>query len=294
MNSQLIITACGVFVTILAFALTLYGHKDTSRKIKFIFGLLIVIVFIVFAYVLGFTEEIKPLQMVEDPIPDKMKSQEAGLDILSEDSRINRIWSDYELEKLSADWWIWALSMPVNRHPLYDTAQISEGQSGNVWFLGTSFGDNQKVAHSWTIPNNKYLFVPIFNVQTSTLCGNGDTEDELRAVANYYINNRIDWKTAFIKIDGVPIELGDGSSFKIESPLYHFGPLPKNNVLLSDGEINAQEGATSAAVACGYYLMLSPLSVGAHTIEIYTECTWPLTRIIQDATLYIDISGYEN
>src|SRR5438067_362973 len=39
----------------------------------------------------------------------------------------------------SAEWWQWAFSLPVDQHPLFDTADCSEGQSGPVWFLGGTF-----------------------------------------------------------------------------------------------------------------------------------------------------------
>src|SRR5713101_9232359 len=39
----------------------------------------------------------------------------------------------------SAAWWQWAFSLPVDHHPLFDTADCSAGQSGKVWFLGASF-----------------------------------------------------------------------------------------------------------------------------------------------------------
>jgi len=39
----------------------------------------------------------------------------------------------------SAEWWRWALSLPTTAHPLLDTGDCSEGQSGKVWFLGGTF-----------------------------------------------------------------------------------------------------------------------------------------------------------
>src|SRR6266478_1129078 len=39
----------------------------------------------------------------------------------------------------SEAWLQWAFSLPVTAHPLFDTADCSAGQSGNVWFLGAKF-----------------------------------------------------------------------------------------------------------------------------------------------------------
>src|SRR5262245_57270273 len=39
----------------------------------------------------------------------------------------------------SAAWWQWATSLSADHHPLFDTADLSTGQSGHVWFLGGTF-----------------------------------------------------------------------------------------------------------------------------------------------------------
>ena len=39
----------------------------------------------------------------------------------------------------SAEFWKWELSLPIDHHPLFDTAPVSAGQTGHVWFLGGTF-----------------------------------------------------------------------------------------------------------------------------------------------------------
>jgi hypothetical protein len=71
----------------------------------------------------------------------------------------------------NARWWQWALSMPVDAHPLFDTADCSAGQSGHVWFLGSTFSatpdpgdpDNAIIGtaeRDCTVPTGKALFHP--------------------------------------------------------------------------------------------------------------------------------------
>src|SRR5205823_8952020 len=94
----------------------------------------------------------------------------------------------------SARWWQWAFSLPVDHHPLYDTADCSAGQSGKVWFLGASFaptvtGSGQVVAiatRHCTVPTGTALFFPILNAEASTAERNGTTEAELRAAAQSF------------------------------------------------------------------------------------------------------------
>jgi hypothetical protein len=46
----------------------------------------------------------------------------------------------------SAKWYQWQYSLPVDQHPLFDTADCSEGQTGKVWFLGGTFSFIEKMA----------------------------------------------------------------------------------------------------------------------------------------------------
>src|SRR5262249_47748517 len=94
----------------------------------------------------------------------------------------------------SAEWWKWAFSLPIDHHPLYDTADVSTGQSGKVWFLGGSFAPStndagQTVAiatRDVTIPSGVALFFPIANQEASVLEGNGTTYEELSAAAKMF------------------------------------------------------------------------------------------------------------
>src|ERR1039458_4963059 len=39
----------------------------------------------------------------------------------------------------SAAHWQWLYSLPADKHPLFDTADVSVGQTGDVWFLGGAY-----------------------------------------------------------------------------------------------------------------------------------------------------------
>jgi hypothetical protein len=61
----------------------------------------------------------------------------------------------------SARWWQYAYSLPVNYNPLTDTAPVSAGQRGDVWYLGGSFISTtnpstgaEKVSGTVVYPNN--------------------------------------------------------------------------------------------------------------------------------------------
>ena len=190
----------------------------------------------------------------------------------------------------SAMWWQWAYSLPVNRHPLFDTADCSEGQSGKVWFLGGAFqfdeAPNGDVVadkdRECTVPKGTFLFVPIINAEAATLEGNGTTEQELRSAAEEFQNAA---QNMSMSIDGVPV--ADVNSFRVQSPLFIYGPLPDSNVLQFFG-FNAPAGAASLAAGDGVYVMVRPLQPGTHIIEFHGEV--PSFRLFLDISYQVTVA----
>ncbi|HET9232721.1 MAG TPA: hypothetical protein VFP10_01115 [Candidatus Eisenbacteria bacterium] len=188
----------------------------------------------------------------------------------------------------SARFWQWAFSMPVDHHPLYDTADCSEGQSGRVWFLGATFaptvgGGGEILAYAereCNVPAGVALFIPIINAEASTLEGNGTTEAELRAAAQSFQDLA---QNLWCEVDGYVIR--DLDAYRVQSPLYTFGPLPDNNLFQSIG-IDAPAGTMSQSVADGVHIILAPLPAGSHTIHFKGE--------LPDFNFFVDITYHLN
>ena len=184
----------------------------------------------------------------------------------------------------SAEFWKWAFSLPVDHHPLFDTADCSYGQSGKVWFLGASFspsvttgGDVIAFAtRDCTVPAKTALFFPIANAEASTMEGNGETLAELSAAAKGFQDLATNMSC---EIDGVPVK--DLDSYRVQSPPYVFGPLPENNIPQAWG-LGTPAGTTSLSVADGVHLLLPPLSVGKHTLHFHAE--------VPEFHFYLDIT----
>jgi len=199
-------------------------------------------------------------------------------------------------EEWSARWWQWCFSLPVDGHPLFETADSSAGQSGNVWFLGGTFisvenPDNPVLIEGTatrdvTIPPGTALFFPILNAEASTAEGNGDTEEELRAVAND-AGDHIVPGSLLCTIDGKPVR--DLLDYRVESPLFVYGPLPENNILQAFG-LDAPAGSTSLAVSDGVYVMVPPLSAGKHTIHFEGVAMYTLDEDGFDLIFSLDIT----
>jgi hypothetical protein len=190
----------------------------------------------------------------------------------------------------SARQWQWEFSLPLDANPLADTADCSAGQSGSVWFLGGTFTLSNvggvvvgKAVRTCTIPSGTALFFPLLDTECSTIEGNGTTEDELRDCAKMF-TDLVDTSSLFLEIDGQPVtNLGD---FRVQSPLFTFGPLPPNNIL------GAPAGSTSPSVSDGYFVMLKPLSVGRHTLHFggmadFTPVGGPV--FVQDITYHLTV-----
>ena len=165
--------------------------------------------------------------------------------------------------------------MPIDRHPLNDTAPLSEGQSGPVWFLGGTFTATiegnvtvGRAVRSGTVPAGKALFFPILDGECSTLEGNGTTDAELRGCAKFFQDHAYNMTCT---VDGAPVNHLD--QYRVESPLFTYGPLPENNLLLNSGYPNAVAGSTSPSVSDGVFVMLEPLREGEHTIHFTGSLT---------------------
>lgn len=167
----------------------------------------------------------------------------------------------------TAEHWKWLYSMPVNKHPLFDTASVSEGQSGDVWFLGGTFtttSSNGVVVGSAlrnvTLPEGKALFFPLIDVESATAEGNGTNIAQLSAASQFFVDHA---NSLSCVIDGQPAQ--NLNQYRTQSPLFTWGPLPANNTF--GDPANFPAGLTSQSVSDGYWLMLNPLVPGSHTIH---------------------------
>ena len=161
-----------------------------------------------------------------------------------------------------AVWWqaAFATSIEGGSHPL-----ITGGAFGGInrmVFLSAPVlpAGSEKVTVPVTIQPGTHLFVPIITVECSVAEGppfHGDDEAELRACANGLLDLVSDPSA---EIDGRPVQ--DPGAYRVESPLFRYGPLPADNVL------GLPPGTQSDAVAAGYFLLLPPFSAGVHRITV--------------------------
>jgi hypothetical protein len=160
---------------------------------------------------------------------------------------------------LSQEWWLWAFMQAVPDNPIAG-APCSNGQSGDVWFLAAG-----PPTVSCTIPAGKTLFFPIVNTECSSLepgpfgspgSFHGDTPEERRACAKAWTDH----------ITGISAEIDEKrvanlAPLRTRSGDFSF-TVPNNNILFVPGP------AWGFSSAEGFYVLLSPLPAGTHTIHV--------------------------
>ena len=157
----------------------------------------------------------------------------------------------------SAKFLQWGFALPVEGHPFLGCPNPPDaGQSGHVWFLA---GGPSECA--LTVPAGKMLFSSFVGAECSSLEDpasgfHGDTAEEQRACAKFWADHIV-VSSLFYEIDGAPVQ--NLARYRFASPQFEFtAPTPW---------VFGDVGGKGTSVADGYSIMLTPLSVGLHTIH---------------------------
>jgi len=185
----------------------------------------------------------------------------------------------------SAAWWQHVLTFTNNLSPYSDTTgqYCNDGQGGPVFFL--MGGPANPTYRNCTIPAGKALFLPIINVECSTVepgLFHGDNAQQLRACAAMW-NDGTDKSSLKMTIDGTKVRGLD--DFRAQSPFYDFVVPPANNFLGVDGV------TSGSSVSDGYWVMVKPLSPGVHVIHF--EGAWvsgPGAGSVQNVTYTLTVT----
>jgi hypothetical protein len=191
----------------------------------------------------------------------------------------------------SARWWQWAHIEPFGSDPVSDTtgAFAAADQSGHVWFLAGSYGVTG-IQRTVTVPTGTALFFPVINTEWETWpvftpaqfppSGYpGDppfTVPGAEQAARDAIAPFIDAATGLsVSVDGTALSIT--SNYRVKSTVY--------SETVNSNPFGVPTVTYHDCVSDGYWIMLAPLSKGAHTIHLHaasfggfeTEVTYHIT-----------------
>jgi hypothetical protein len=183
------------------------------------------------------------------------KASYNGLELYTSDSKpFGRTYAEW-----TARWWQWVLSIPKTNNPLIDEngRNCANNQSGPVSFLaGTLKGPAER---SCTIPADKAILFPVINFEASVAEGDGTTDEELAAHAEFEMDQITNMHAM---ISG--ININELKQYRIQSPPFNV-TLPIENVL----GLPAQ---TTKMISDGYWLFLKPLEPGTYDLYSFGSC----------------------
>jgi hypothetical protein len=198
----------------------------------------------------------------------------------------------------SARWWQYAFQQTT-----LDICATDKPGS-QVTFLAGTPGD--PVTNSCTVPTGKAIMFPVFNVEWSVAEAiaqqnatpgqscflpdqpNGTSDAALQACATAQANHALA-ADASLKADVDGVTLQNLTNYRAVSPPFTFTTVDGNPFGLcpADGPCPL----TSRAVADGFWIILTPLSPGAHTIHFTASVPFPELRFTfnTDTTYHLTI-----
>ena len=202
----------------------------------------------------------------------------------------------------SAGWWQWNFSLPTTNSPIQDTAAISTGQTGQVWFLGGTFGlaGSQTRVRSGTVPEGTALFIGIMESWADNadcpLLDNYSTA-QLRSTAASYQDQAFAMSCTIDDASTVDISQ-PSNAYRVQSPVFTYTMPAVHNFAYDLYNATCYQNSSGVpytvigAVADGVYLMVAPLAVGSHTIHFsgaYSSI-FPFPTYVQDITYHLTVT----
>jgi len=166
----------------------------------------------------------------------------------------------------AAAWWVWDYSIPFATNPILDPTgeDQSQKQSGPVWFLAGDAGG--AVERTVQIPVGRAIFVPLINVANDYPCPDPTFQPAPgQSLADFLTQGA---EAIIANVDGLSAEL-DGRTLV---DLFDYKGLSRLSTLTGDLSMQAFDGCITGTpqpfVADGYWLMIHPLTPGAHTLHL--------------------------
>lgn len=171
---------------------------------------------------------------------------------------VDAVVGDLDQAALTAAWWQWALSLPVEPYMDRDGSWCGVGQQGPVWFLAGTDGSFDAQRHC-QVPLDTHLFVPVAGRHATTplaakkeskLPGCEELQEQVAMPPAGLLR-------AKVTIDGM--EVKDIAAYRVRSPGC-FDPYP--------GLPPVEGKLAPLAASDGYWLLIPPLTPGTHRLSV--------------------------
>ncbi len=189
-----------------------------------------------------------------------------------------------------AAWWQWADSFPLASNPMVDEtgAYQAQGQSGPVWFLAGTVGES--AVRTCAVPEGKALFFPILNIINDWPCPDPNFQPEPGQTMEDFLTQGAHWYIDHVTmlgadVDGVALE--GLENYRAYSKLFYI-TIDPNLVTLDP----CDTGLPQPAVSEGYWIMLTPLTPGSHTIHFTGRWLFTLEEDGFDWDFTVDVTYY--
>jgi hypothetical protein len=176
----------------------------------------------------------------------------------------------------SARWWQWLVSIPAATNPNITSGKVdcTLGQSGQVWFLGGSFEDKRSFTRSCTIDRGRDLLVTPLTTIFGELgptpesdCPTGPDDCNPTQLRLFAADGQDDPQLLEVKVDNAQVKNVD--QYRVTSPV--FSAFFPEKAILPDSIVpggTVPKGSHGPLISDGYFVLLKPLSPGAHTLHL--------------------------
>jgi hypothetical protein len=178
----------------------------------------------------------------------------------------------FSQKQLGEQWWAWALGIPADSNPLFDStgAFASVNNNGPVFFVTGLFGSSERTID---VPANRPIFFPLLNIADVEVPGQTAAPDcfaeaDPLACAFTFIPDVTTATNLYATMDGADL-LSSYSDFRQRSDGFYVFRLPTENLFTTFfGLVDVGYSDVDAyLVSDGYWVALSGLAPGRHTLN---------------------------